>query len=271
MFMVLGDFNFDLEEWKREADEKELHEILIGWELYPKDNRSQRGLRNRPIDYMLVYAPGNINVRDDGSGAFSPLPLEISCDGKSRIYCSLSATKGHKQAVFTTEDLKSKKIKSSAALHGNMSILKTSLTAEHFEAHEAILKDPILSKYVFDHDFLYLSICFISTVSSPRLKFTDDQANEDTTPEAENLKQKTWNLSPPQTMDKGKKRISKECRDLEMEATVALHSLRENEYWIKSTENHTPEEWLKETNELLCQMEIRSLQQLLLSLPLPNQ
>lgn len=117
MFVVLGDFNFDLEDWNRE-----LHEILIGWELYPKDNRSHRDLRDRPIDYMLVYAPGNITVEDDGSGTFSPLPLEISYAGQDRIY-RLCATEGrhqNKETVFTTKDLKLKKIRSSAPLHGKV-------------------------------------------------------------------------------------------------------------------------------------------------------
>lgn len=70
-------------------------------------------------------------------------------------------------------------------------------------------------------------------------------------------------------MKQGKKiRLPKERRDLAREASVALHWLRQNEYWIELTKMHSPEEWLKETNKLLHEKEIRSLQELLLALPL---
>jgi hypothetical protein len=108
------------------------------------------------------------------------------------------------------------------------------------------------------------------------LNVTDGKATEKTTPEAETLKAKRL-LSPLRTMDKGKRRVSKEpkafgkeSKALASEATVALQKLKDNEYWIESTKIHAPEEWLKVTNKLLAEMEILSLQELLLSLPLPK-
>src|SRR5436190_12992473 len=104
--MVLGDFNLDLEKWKKDSEEK-----LMGWDLYPRgDSRSARELRRRTIDYVLVYAPGDIHVNDNGTKAFSPLPLGITRVEDENTY-RLSTKEGHhknNEAVFSTSDLKMK-------------------------------------------------------------------------------------------------------------------------------------------------------------------
>jgi hypothetical protein len=116
-YIVLGDFNVDLETWKNESEDK-----LIGWDLYPRgDSRSARELRVHPIDYVLVYAPGNIHVSDNGTEAFSPLPLTITRVGDDHTY-HLSTKEGHhknKEAVFNTNDLNMKNPRNSAPLHRN--------------------------------------------------------------------------------------------------------------------------------------------------------
>ena len=122
MLIVFGDFNLDLEQWKVESLKTESETCLIGWDLYPTDRRSTRDLRGRPIDFVLVHAPGTIEVRDDSTGAFSPLPVEISGAGDELIY-RLSTKEGHhenNEAVFRTSDLKLKKIRSLIApLHSS--------------------------------------------------------------------------------------------------------------------------------------------------------
>ena len=159
--MVFGDFNLDLEEWKKESTEK-----LKEWHLYPSGNRrSVRDLRSRPIDYVLVCAPGNIDISDNGTGAFSPLPLEITRIGDERTY-RLSTKEGYhenNEAVFSSSDLKMKKLRNSAPLDCNGHFTSEAKNTEHFE-DEDVLKDVQQSKYVFDHDFVYFSISFISTV-----------------------------------------------------------------------------------------------------------
>ena len=115
MFIVFGDFNLDIEQWKAESEMN-----LIGWDVYPMVNGSSRDLRVRSVDYILVYAPGNMPTVDDGTAAFSPLPVQISGMAEKRIY-RLSTKEGHhenNEVVFTTSDLRSKKIKSSAPLPG---------------------------------------------------------------------------------------------------------------------------------------------------------
>jgi hypothetical protein len=121
---------------------------------------------------MLLCLPGNIHVQDDGSGAFSPVPMEISCVGKERIYRSCLKEGRHRgrEATFTSEDLESKIPKNSGPLHGNVHS-ELLLTEAHFETHEKVLMDHIKSKYVFDHDFLYLSIRFVSTVLHPSKRY----------------------------------------------------------------------------------------------------
>src|SRR5436190_19144460 len=103
IYLVMGDFNFDIESWKTESDTD-----LVGWDLYPTASRSTRDLRSRPIDYILVYAPGNMLVTDNGTVAFSPLPLEIAGVGDEPTY-RLSTKEGHHEnnnAEFTKRDLK---------------------------------------------------------------------------------------------------------------------------------------------------------------------
>jgi len=114
MYLVMGDFNYDLESWKEQSITS-----LVGWDVYPTDRCSTRDLRLRPIDYVLVYAPANISVTDNGTGPFCPLPLRIGGAEDERSY-RLSTKEGHHQnngAVFTTRDLKSKNLTNSAPLY----------------------------------------------------------------------------------------------------------------------------------------------------------
>jgi hypothetical protein len=66
--------------------------------------------------------PGTIEVRDDGTGAFSPLPVQISGAGDELIY-RMSTKEGHhenNEASFTMSDVKLKKIGNVAPLHGSI-------------------------------------------------------------------------------------------------------------------------------------------------------
>src|SRR5271167_447396 len=114
--MVMGDFNFNLEGWRKELDWN-----LLGWDIYPADSRPARYLRPCRIDYTLVKAPENIRFRDDGSLTFSPFPLETTGTGSNRTY-SCSAKAGLHgdcgQATFTADQLAEAIIHSSASLLG---------------------------------------------------------------------------------------------------------------------------------------------------------
>ena len=137
MYLVMGDFNLDLEGWRKESDE-----ILMGWELYPKESRPARDLRCRSIDYILLKASDNMHLGDVGTQAFSPLPLKITGAGDDRTYC-FSTKDGHhrtNEPTFTTLDLKSKRIRNHAPLHRNLPSNFALTDTEHFETHEELLK-----------------------------------------------------------------------------------------------------------------------------------
>jgi hypothetical protein len=113
----MGDFNLDLKGWKEEPDWN-----LPGWDLYPGDSRPARDLRASPIDYILIKAPGNTRLRDDGSLTFSPFPLGLTGTGNNLTYscCSKAGLHGDgDQATFTAQQLENTKIQSSASLRGD--------------------------------------------------------------------------------------------------------------------------------------------------------
>ena len=126
--MIMGDFNLDLDTWRKEPDWN-----FPGWDIYPEDSRPARDIRDRPIDYILIKGPEDTPLRDDGSLTFSPFPLEISGTGSNVTYscCTKAGLHGDcGQATFTTQQLEDTKIKSSASLLGD-----TSETVRLIEQH----------------------------------------------------------------------------------------------------------------------------------------
>lgn len=87
-------------------------------------------------------------------------------------------------------------------------------------------------------------------------------------PNSKKDKKKTSKGRKKEVSEKDERRSSKEWKDLEIAAMAAFQTLREDESWIKVTENLTPEEWVKETNKRLQGRDVESLQLLLLALPL---
>jgi hypothetical protein len=121
IYIVLGDFNIDLEEWSKEANSG-----LTSWEIYPTDNKPARDFRSRPIDYVLIRSHEDKPVWDDGSRMFSPLPLEIKGQGDKRTYYCCTKADLHlpgESVEFTKGDLKSKKPRNSPYLHGDFPYL----------------------------------------------------------------------------------------------------------------------------------------------------
>ena len=158
----MGDFNLNLDMWRNAPDDD-----LLGWELYPTNNRPARDLRSHQIDYALVRASDGIDFRDNGSKMFSPFPVKVTFHGVDRIY-SLSteacAFADRVVANFTTKHLMSKELSNSAPLHSTFSLPFGLIVSELFQTHEKCLADSKLSKLIFDHDFIYLSIYFSSMV-----------------------------------------------------------------------------------------------------------
>jgi hypothetical protein len=77
-------------------------------------------------------------------------------------------------------------------------------------------------------------------------------------------------LKPTKTQNKEKRRLSTEDRNLAKAALNAFGRLKGDEYWIKKTQIELPHQWLDETNKMLSEHhQIKNLQDLLLSLPLP--
>ena len=72
------------------------------------------------------------------------------------------------------------------------------------------------------------------------------------------------------TPKKDKRRVSKELKDLGVAAKNGLRRLRDDLHWFESTSQHqlTPKEWIVMTNEKLQDLDIKSIQELLLHLPL---
>jgi hypothetical protein len=121
IYLVLGDFNFDIEGWSKEANSS-----LIGWSVYPTESGPARDVRSRPIDYVLIHSSEDKPVWDDGSTMFSPLPLKIEGEGDKRTYSCCTKAGLHlvgESVEFTKGDLKSIKPRNSSYLHGNLFIL----------------------------------------------------------------------------------------------------------------------------------------------------
>lgn len=116
IYIVLGDFNFDIERWSKEANSS-----LTGWSVHPTDSFPARNFRSHPIDYVLIHSSDDKPVWDDGSLMFSPLPLKIKGAGDKRTYSCCTKAGLHlvgASVEFTKGDLKSIKPRSSPYLHG---------------------------------------------------------------------------------------------------------------------------------------------------------
>lgn len=94
---------------------------------------------------------------------------------------------------------------------------------------------------------------------------TNNQVGEDAISEAEGSSRTISPRSTP-TKEKKKQRATENEKYWAEAALSALCYLKDNDYWVKATENLTPSEWMRETNELLKIREIKSLQELLLNL-----
>lgn len=115
IYIVMGDFNLDLEAWRAEDSRP-----LKGWELYHANSHPARDLRDHSIDYVLIKVPDGAHFRNDKTQGFSPLPLTVSHDGDVRTY-SLPKKPGllNEGVTFATQDLKDVKLTNSVSLHSN--------------------------------------------------------------------------------------------------------------------------------------------------------
>ena len=162
IYIVMGDFNLDLEKWKTEQGCD-----LTGWELFPMDSRQARNLRPGQIDYALVNVPEGMAIKDDGSRIFSPFPLKVTGIGDNCMYslCTEPCPRNNNvNAIITVEQLRKIKITNADPLAGLFLDTVELISSELFKFREKLMIDSILSKYIFDHDFLYISVRFSSMV-----------------------------------------------------------------------------------------------------------
>jgi len=164
MFVVFGDFNLDLEQWKTESLQTEWDRTFIGWDLYPMDCRSARDFRDRQIDYIRLE-----NFKRLGTTAQE---RSLRCPSESpEPRRSLSFTWPRKKDITRitrswSQQATCKRRSYETLIPCMVMFLRFPADGtEHFKTHEPYLTDVKQSKHIFDHDFIYLSLNFTPRVN----------------------------------------------------------------------------------------------------------